>query len=206
MKLQLVTHVIVSVESSEWMNISVRNNLKLLLIECKNKTPGYHQHLFHPPILLKIPFRNLGRWERFFSFFKIWKFSDFSGKKSQLRWKRVLGNNIIWYAFYSKFANFNDFGKNQVCFPKIHLFFFRKNPNFVRFEKLHSFGRILRQIHYNLVMIVFEIQNLGISCNHTKKQCFEWMICLPYYIWSENNEWKLLNSLIWKQPTDSCVI
>ena len=46
--------------------------------------------------------------------------------------KTVLGNIIIWYAFYSNFDTFGDFEKIEVFWKTC---FFKKNPKFLRFEK-----------------------------------------------------------------------
>ena len=59
-------------------------------------------------------------------------------------------NNTIWYAFYSNFATFKDFEKIQVFFEK-PIYFFKKDPNFERFEESYYFSRILRQISDNSV-------------------------------------------------------
>ena len=69
-------------------------------------------------------------------------------------------NNINWYAFYSKLANFTDFEEIQVFFQKKTIYF--------------------------LVMRNFQIQNLSIlpgqlASKRKKKHRFEWMILLPYY-------------------------
>ena len=77
--------------------------------------------------------------------------------------KTFLQNNTVWYAFYSKFANFTDFEK-KVFFRKTHLFFFKKKTNFERFEK---FSRILRQSCHNLVKknLTFRNVNEHRECN-----------------------------------------
>ena len=59
--------------------------------------------------------------------------------------KTFLRNINIWWASYSKFANFKDFEKIQ-------------NPNFIRSEKSHCFSRIQRPICYNLVIKKFFLQ------------------------------------------------
>ena len=51
--------------------------------------------------------------------------------------------------FYSKFATFRDFEKNQDFFRKI--LFLLQNPNVEHFEKYYYFSRILRQSCYNLM-------------------------------------------------------
>ena len=61
-----------------------------------------------------------------------------------------LRNINTWYASYSKFATFKDFEKIRVFFEK-PIYFFKKDPNFKRFEESYYFSHILRQICYNLV-------------------------------------------------------
>ena len=63
------------------------------------------------------------------------------------------GNNIIWYAFYSKFVAFTVFEKCQVLFLKKLNFF--KNPILHEFEKYYFFNNFSRQICYNLAINIF---------------------------------------------------
>ena len=82
--------------------------------------------------------------------------------------KTFLRNNIIRYEFYSKFATFTDFDfeqKNLKVFFQIKtIFFFMENPNFVRNWEILLFQyNILWQICYDLVIKIFQSQNLGIA-------------------------------------------
>ena len=120
-----------------------------------NKTAGYQQHIFRPqPSLLKMPFKTMNFFSNFFfikfSNFSKFKFIWFLQKNPQFRCVNTfLWSNIIWYAFYSKFATFGDFEKYQAFSKKIY--FFKRNLIFERFERYYYFGCILRQICYNLV-------------------------------------------------------
>ena len=87
--------------------------------------------------------------------------------------KTFLWNKIIWYAFYSKFATFNDF---------------EKHPKFERFEKPYYFSRILRKSCNNMLIKFLHAQNCQTSDtfpHHTfsigknvivQFQRFDWMI------------------------------
>ena len=57
--------------------------------------------------------------------------------------KTFLRNITIWYAFYSKIANFSDFGKIEV-FSRKPIYFFKKDPNFERLFQLHSVAILLQ--------------------------------------------------------------
>ena len=88
--------------------------------------------------------------------------------------------DLIWYAFYTKFATFTDFEKH---FSKKNTSSFSKNLNFVRIWEI-----LLFQSHFNydLVMKNFQIQNLGIlsgqfASKRKNRKPFEWMIFLSYY-------------------------
>ena len=56
--------------------------------------------------------------------------------------------NIIWYAFYGKFATFSDFEIIQVFFEK-PIYFFKKRPKFWKFWEIllfqsHSTANLLQ--------------------------------------------------------------
>ena len=90
-----------------------------------NETPGYHVHIWRPPILLKMTFeRTVFFSENTFKFSNFSKFENwvFLQKNSQLRWKTQFKIKFIWYAFYGKFA--------ALDFLSVRDFFFRheKSP------------------------------------------------------------------------------
>ena len=94
----------------------------------QNQTHGYHRDIFRPPTLLKMLFRRIkalfsAKNYQIFNLFEIQKFSDFLHNLN-VGGKKTLKNNIIRYAFYSKFAIFTDFEKNFKFFfqKKTHLF------------------------------------------------------------------------------------
>ena len=60
----------------------------------------------------------------------------------------VLRNLTFLVAFYGKFATFSNSEKIQYFSRKTHLFLWKKNPIFERFEKFYYFSRISRQICY----------------------------------------------------------
>ena len=47
----------------------------------KQKTPGYHPHIFRPPILLEMPFKVIKNTPHIFSNFSKIKNSDFFARK-----------------------------------------------------------------------------------------------------------------------------
>ena len=100
----------------------------------------------------------------FCNFFIFKRNSDFFRKKtSEKRWKTIIKNYIISYAFYRKFASSNNFEKIQIFLTK--LFFSKKDPVILRLEKFYLSSRLLRQICNNLVMKRFHIQNCH-YCHH----------------------------------------
>ena len=128
--------------------------------------------IFFAQILLEMPFK---RMKKFFFPFKNYvssnfvnfpnrkKLPTFCKKTSAVKWKRhktFSWNIIIWCAFYSKFASFNDIENNQV--------FFQGNQRSYVFEKFYYFSRILREICYNLVIKIFQRRN---SPNILSGQC-----------------------------------
>ena len=110
-----------------------------------NKTAGYQRHILRFPIFVKKAFK---RWKSFFSkkhsssyflnfaTFKVfWLFAQ-----NNLIFRvemTFLGDSTIRYAFYSKFAAFKDFEKNQV--------FFCKNPS-IFFTKINQTSNGLRNL------------------------------------------------------------
>ena len=115
------------------------------------------RHIFRPPILLKIPLKRM-KTSSFFS--KNHVFSNFSKMKKFLAkklhnkdGKDIFRNNIICYAFYSKFATINDFEKkNQVLCSKNPIYFFLKRDlNFSSFEKSHYVSRILWHFAFAII-------------------------------------------------------
>ena len=114
----------------------------LLLDLSRNNTAGYHRHIFHPPIFLKMPFKST-KYSFFINclFFPKVKILWFFCKKTQLRWKDTLKNIII--------DTFIDFEKNSsICFSK--------KPIFVGFEKCFYFSRLVGQIRCSVVMKKFQ--------------------------------------------------
>ena len=141
----------------------------------RDKTAGYNRHIFRPPILIKIHFKRL---KLFFSlkilFILLSNFSTLEGffsifcRKSltiQVR-RTFFGNNINWYAFYSKLVTFNSFEK-KFFFQNKLIFLVEKTPKFERFEKFYDFIRILRQICYNFIKKVFTVRKCSIKWNRT---------------------------------------
>ena len=139
-----------------------------------NKTACFYRHIVRPLNLLKIPFKkmkaffiqifsssNLVFFPNLIFLWFVQTTLDSSGKKT-LFWY-----NIIWCAFYRKFALFNDFEKVNFFSKKPSIF--SKNPNFVRFAKSYNFSLILRQTCYNLerkklhVQKVFDLNSLILS-------------------------------------------
>ena len=145
--------------------------------EAYNKTVGCHRHSFRLPILVKMPFKKMKKfffkilsWSYLLSSLNI-KFSNFRPKNLTITVEKTFSrNNIIWYAFYCKFAMFGDFEKFQVVFEK-PISFFQKNPNSIRFEKSYHISRILRQSYYNLVITNFQGQKV-----------FDWSNIGPYQL------------------------
>ena len=63
--------------------------------------------------------------------------------------KTFSSNNIIWHAFSSKFATFNDFEKKNQFFWEKSIYFFNKKSNFVRIWEIllfqsHSMANFLK--------------------------------------------------------------
>ena len=92
-------------------------------------------------------------------------------------------NITILYAFYSKFTTFSNFLGNQD--------FFRKTPNFERFEKFYYFSRILLKICYNSMKkidiqtreqsMLAHLRELNWQTSGKKKDLFERKILLSYF-------------------------
>ena len=100
-------------------------------------------------------------------------FSIFSPKKLTIRLKKLfLGNNIIWHAFYCKFATFSGSEKIQSFFKKPIVFI--KTQNVVSFEKSGYFSRILRKICQNLFIKNFQGQK--VSDQSQKSDIINWQI------------------------------
>ena len=70
--------------------------------------------------------------------------SKFNKKPKNLT-LNVLRILAIPVAFYGKFAGSSNFSKRQIFFSKIPSMFWKKNPNFERFEESCKFSRILKQ-------------------------------------------------------------
>ena len=124
-------------------------------------SPAY----FPPSNLLKMPFKRMKTYffEKIlfmkFNFFKIKNYLILLQKNIAIKVEKTfLRNSIIWYAFNSKFATFNDF-EEKSCFFWKPIYFFKKK----HFEKSYYFSHILWQICYNLVIKSFQFQNLGIA-------------------------------------------
>ena len=95
--------------------------------------------------------------------------------------KTFLTNNIIWYAFYSKIAAFDNSEKNSFFLEKASIFL-KKQVSLV-FEISYYFNRILRQICYNLVIENFQSQKqgipLGLLASKRKKNALLWVNDFP---------------------------
>ena len=122
----------------------------------RNKTAGYHRHIFRPPIFLKMPFK---RKKAFFfskntlsssnfvifpNFKQVFLIIFFQKKMTMKVEKKFSRNNIHWYIFDSKFSTFTDFEKKLKFFSK-NPTSFQKNPNFAGIWefllfRLHSTG------------------------------------------------------------------
>ena len=97
------------------------NNKIIYCLSARNKVTYSRKNVIKRPATTGI-FSAFPFWYRCFSkgwkcflffFLKILSSSYFPNLKSsnfsQLRWSHFLRNNIIWYAFYSKFATLSDF-------------------------------------------------------------------------------------------------
>ena len=96
-----------------------------------NKTAGYHRHIFRPHILLKMLFKRMRTFlfkeivflHIFFNFSKLKYFQTFLQKNFTIEMEKAFSrNDIIWYAFYSKFVTFNSFSRNSRFFPTKPIF------------------------------------------------------------------------------------
>ena len=191
---------------------SLNNSICSVFQMFLNKTAGHHWYIFHLLALLKIPWRKMKAFLQINTIFrKLWQFcqiqnfSDFC-KNPQFRWnKEILWNNIIWYAFYSKFAAFLDFEKDVFFFEKKYLFF--KKTQISNIKKSHCFSRIPLQICYHLVIKSFQEQkesdwsNIGHYqlANSLRNVRVVWMIFLPYYMAENNSE-----LVLWLRIVRSC--
>ena len=77
-------------------------------------------------------------------------------------------NSAVWHAVCSNFGNFNGFEKNHVFSDLKHLYFFKQDPCFERFEDFLCFRRILRQKCSNLVRKTFQIQKIEQECRYER--------------------------------------
>ena len=114
------------------------------------KTAIYHRHTLQLSLLLEIRKMNNIFLNALFINFCIFLKVQVSGGRKALNI-----NTVIWYAFWSKFANFNYFEKILLLCQKI--------PNFERFQECYCFSGIIRQILCNLVANIFELRKWPIS-------------------------------------------
>ena len=93
-------------------------------VHSKDKTAGYHWHIFRTLILLKIPFKSMKTF-----FFK--RYILFGRKTSP--WKDIFKKLDHSIRIYSKFSALTVLKKSN--FSRINPFIFPKNPPFIHFQK-----------------------------------------------------------------------
>ena len=84
----------------------------------KNKTAAYHRHFFCPPILVKMPFKNMKVsfyfkeycfFMKFNNIFASLKFFRFFAKNLTIKVEKTFSRSkVIWYALCIKSATFGD--------------------------------------------------------------------------------------------------
>ena len=114
-----------------------------------NKTVCYHRHILRLPFFVKKAYEKMKTFSfleknhyvhpSYFQIFPTFKIFWYTKKNFLIREeKTLLRNNTIWYAFYSKFASFIHFEKNQVFSGK-PIYFFQKKHKFWTFWEISLF-------------------------------------------------------------------